>query len=142
VQKTSYVTGYSTLDPLAVGKRPSDVAAFCQARREQIEMIAGLIDTGYSNPCFPGSRFKGATAFWEMPDKSPMGAFACVTDSNGVTWALNEDPPRPVSEPELRAKGAFRCKPEDAVEAKWWPLNRSEKRGWRSPANSFFRGCY
>ena len=62
------------------------------------------------------ARFPGDTSFWEVPDKaSPDGAFAAVT-IKGVTWALNEDPPRPISEAELRERGAFRCKPEDAQE--------------------------
>jgi hypothetical protein len=43
-------------------------------------------------------------------------AFAVVRDAEGNGWAFDEDPPRPISEDEVKAKGGFRVKPEDADE--------------------------
>ena len=63
------------------------------------------------------STFPGATGFIEVPDESLRAeAFAVVRDSNGNGWAFDTEPPRPISEEEVKAKGGFRVKPEDADE--------------------------
>jgi hypothetical protein len=49
-------------------------------------------------------------------DKFRAEAFAVVRDSKGNGWAFDEDPPRPISEDEIKASGGFRVKPEDADE--------------------------
>jgi hypothetical protein len=63
------------------------------------------------------STFPGASGFIEVPEpKLLFEAFAVVRDAEGNGWAFDEDPPRPISEEEVKAKGGFRVKPEDADE--------------------------
>jgi hypothetical protein len=63
------------------------------------------------------SSFPGAAGFIEVPDETlRYGAFAVVKDGSGNGWAFDEDPPRPITEDEVKAKGGFRVKPEDVDE--------------------------
>jgi hypothetical protein len=72
-----------------------------------------VVDSGVMKP----SKFPGASGFIEVPEpKLRAEAFAVVRDAEGNGWAFDEDPPRPISEDEVKAKGGFRVKPEDADE--------------------------
>jgi hypothetical protein len=63
------------------------------------------------------SSFPAATGFIEVPDESlRYGAFAVVRDADGNGWAFDEDPPRPITDDEVKSKGGFRVKPEDVDE--------------------------
>ena len=60
--------------------------------------------------------FPSATGFWEIPDESaPLEAFGVVV-MGGIAWAFDREFPRPILLDELRNRGAFPCKPSDAVE--------------------------
>lgn len=62
-------------------------------------------------------RFSDATGFFEVPDKSlRLEAFAVIRDCRGCGWAFDEAMPRPIQEEEMRSRGGFAVKPEDAYE--------------------------
>lgn len=62
-------------------------------------------------------KFANATGFFEVPDKSlRLEAFAVIRDCCGCGWAFDEALPRPIDEEEMRSRGGFAVKPEDAYE--------------------------
>ena len=62
-------------------------------------------------------RFPNAMGFFEVPDDNlRLGAFAVICDSNGCRWAFDEAQPRAISETEIRSRGGFAVKPEDAYD--------------------------
>ena len=62
-------------------------------------------------------RFSNATGFFEVPDESlRLEAFAVIRDYCGCGWAFDEAVPRPIEEEEMRSRGGFAVKPEDAYE--------------------------